>query len=100
MSKRLKILLPILGGLIILLGVVGYFAYLQSQISFLSVSTKPSEAIIFVDEKEIGRTPIVEKVPAGKYHLRLEKEGFKSIETEVELLPRQNKMVGYNLEEQ
>lgn len=47
----------------------------------LSVSTSPGDALVFLDGKELGRTPIVDaKIPRKARLLRLEKPGFSSLE--------------------
>jgi hypothetical protein len=44
----------------------------------LSVISQPSEAVVFIDGTEAGKTPFsTDKLPAGSYDVRLEKEGYE-----------------------
>lgn len=44
----------------------------------LSVISQPSEAVVFVDGTETGKTPFsTDKLTAGSYDVRLEKEGYE-----------------------
>jgi len=51
----------------------------SSSANTLSVISQPSEAIVFIDGTEAGKTPFSnDKLTAGSYDVRLEKEGYES----------------------
>ncbi|MFA5776378.1 MAG: PEGA domain-containing protein [Patescibacteria group bacterium] len=50
----------------------------SSSANTLSVISQPSEAIVFIDGTEAGKTPFsTDKLTAGSYDVRLEKEGYE-----------------------
>ena len=53
---------------------------LQPLLFSLEVETTPPGALIFLDDKEVGRSPrVLEKLPAtGQHHLRLQKKGYQN----------------------
>jgi len=50
-----------------------------------SLQSDPSGASVFLNESELGTTPLNDSIPPGNYILRLEKEGFVSIEESIAL---------------
>jgi hypothetical protein len=50
----------------------------SSSVNTLSVISQPSEAVVFIDGTETGKTPFsTDKLTAGSYEIRLEKEGYE-----------------------
>lgn len=48
----------------------------------ISISSTPSGALVWVNDREVGRTPVeVEFLYYGEYDLRLEREGYEPIMT-------------------
>lgn len=46
----------------------------------LTIDTRPDEALVWVNGRELGRTPLsVELTYYGEYELRLERDGYTSI---------------------
>lgn len=52
----------------------------------LEISSDPDGAEIYVDDKYVGNTPSVLRLPAGSHALRLELHGFLTWEREIEVL--------------
>lgn len=49
-----------------------------------TVRTQPSGAEVMLDRERIGKTPIINRqVPAGKYHLRLSRPNYQTIEENI-----------------
>ena len=65
------------------------------QIGALSVTSVPKGAQVFLDDAELSdRTPTLQKrILPGTYHLRLNKEGYKPWEREVEIKSKQTTIV-------
>src|ERR1700682_1024345 len=51
----------------------------------LSVESEPVGALVLLDGKERGRTPLIAAVPAGRHQLLLQKEGRREVSTELEM---------------
>jgi len=52
----------------------------------LEVTTRPSDAQIFINERSYGKSPIKTRLPRGAtYQLRIEKDDYKPKELEIEL---------------
>lgn len=49
----------------------------------LNITTTPAEAEITIDEQAWGKSPLTAKLEPGKHLLRVEKEGYKPIQTYV-----------------
>ena len=46
--------------------------------AFINIVGYPAGAEVFIDEEEVGITPIYQKMLKwGKYHVRIEKEGYE-----------------------
>ncbi len=58
----------------------------------LKLSSKPTEAYVYVNGEYKGKTPIVLKLPPGKYFVRIVKKGYEPAELIIVLTP------GYSLE--
>jgi formylglycine-generating enzyme required for sulfatase activity/serine/threonine protein kinase len=64
----------------------------------LQIESQPPGAAVLLDGKRLGSTPFtVGRVAPGAYHLWLEKEGYKTVELEMDLT--QDTIVSLNLEE-
>ncbi len=79
--KRLP-LAAVLGPLaLIILAIVGYLlikpkAGGAADVFSLSLDSNPEAVLVFLDNRELGTTPIKKDIAPGKYTLKLEKEGF------------------------
>lgn len=47
------------------------------QVGKLVITSEPSEAKVYIDDKFVGITPLTHDKPVGKYKLVLKKEGFR-----------------------
>lgn len=64
----------------------------------LSLISEPSEAIVFVDGTEAGKTPYsTDKLTEGAYDVRLEKEGYESISERINVVKGQKVNVSFKL---
>ena len=60
---------------------VGYEVEVTIRVGELAVSSDPSGATVYLDGKEVGKTPVVApKVRPGRHQVRLELEGFDPYE--------------------
>jgi len=50
---------------------------LVPQIGKLVITSEPSEAKVYIDDKYVGVTPLTHDKPVGKYKVVLKKEGFR-----------------------
>lgn len=67
--------------------------------SALTISSRPEDAIVFVNDKQYNNTPTaLTSLPPGVYVIRLEKTGFEPAEREVTLTPGQGAEVIVDLE--
>ncbi len=79
--KRLPIA-AVLGPLaLIILVVVGYLLIKPkgggaADVFSLSLDSDPKAVLVYLDNRELGTTPIKEDIAPGSYSLKLEKEGF------------------------
>jgi hypothetical protein len=55
------------------------------NVGYLLVESQPADANILVDGAAIARTPVTIEMPAGRYHLIVEKQGYKRWEAWVEV---------------
>lgn len=68
--------------------VLAYFFYQQTRANnrqTLTIHTLPKDATVFVDQKKINSQPAVISVQAGRYEVRVERFGFKTITYLVEV---------------
>jgi hypothetical protein len=60
---------------------IGYGVEVSIRVGELAVSSDPSGAKMYLDGKEVGKTPfLASKVRSGKHQIRLEMEGFDPYE--------------------
>lgn len=82
-NKRLPGLLLISILLILILGgLLGYQYLYLPRLTTLFVNTDPSDATVFIDGKEVGKTPYQNDVWKGKHTVKVEKDGVVQEETE------------------
>jgi serine/threonine protein kinase len=58
---------------------------LKSVFLRLSITTNPSEASVFIDDQEVGLSPIKKSVPSGLHKFKIEKEGYRIIEESIQV---------------
>lgn len=46
----------------------------------LAVRTEPSGAVVYINENQVGRSPLVESLKPGVYRVRVKKRGYASQE--------------------
>lgn len=64
----------------------------------LSVISEPSEAVVFIDGTEAGKTPFsTDKLSAGSYDVRLEKEGYEPQSGRLNILKDQKLNASFKL---
>jgi len=64
----------------------------------LSVISQPSEAVVFIDGTEAGKTPFsTDKLSAGSYDVRLEKEGYEPQSGRLNILKDQKLNASFKL---
>jgi len=56
----------------------------------VEIDTKPSEAEIFIDGKNIGLTPLDLDIMEGQHTLEIKKNGFKNFTTEIAVKAKEN----------
>ena len=56
----------------------------------VEINTKPSEAEIFIDGKNIGLTPLDLDIMEGQHTLEIKKNGFKNFTTEIAVKAKEN----------
>lgn len=60
---------------------------LEKAQSKLNVSSSPSDAEVFLDNKKIGTTPLIDYcVEAGKYNLRIVKNGYDAVSQTLDIV--------------
>lgn len=99
MKKRFWVLLIIFAVLLIgLLGLLYYqYVYYPSEGS-LGIATRPDGATVIINGEVVGITPVEFKRKVGTYLLKIEKEGYKTIEQEVEIKGAKLDVLGFVLE--
>lgn len=60
-------------------------AEMTGSTATLSVTSEPNGAVVFVDDEEVGTTPLVQTLTIGTYDIRVESDGFFPFETRTEL---------------
>jgi hypothetical protein len=65
--------------------------------SRLLISSYPSQAQVWIDEKPVGTTPLLLIVPPGKYKIELRGSREESAKQEVALLPKEIREVAVKL---
>ncbi len=75
-------------------------ADLQNLVGFLEVQSSPSGALVKIDDKSAGKTPLLAyQVPANQeIDLSLELQGFKTYQNEISLAPGQNLRIYHAME--
>lgn len=63
------------------------------NLGFLSVTSDPSSAGVFLEKREVGMTPLTKQVPSGEYSVVVSKEGYE--EAKNRLLSRQTRQKRY-----
>jgi hypothetical protein len=58
---------------------------LEQKMGLLELSSTPSKALIIIDDKEMGYTPMSLKLPAGSHKVRLSKDGYHDYEETVDV---------------
>jgi hypothetical protein len=67
---------------------VALTAILQIQPGSVSIISKPSEALVFLDDREVGNTPVtITELSPGTYMLEVKTEGYESWSNRVEVIP-------------
>jgi len=56
-----------------------------SKTGAISVKTYPTNALLYIDNKEMGRTPESRVLETGRHSIRIEKEGFHYWEKEINI---------------
>ncbi len=66
-----------------------YFEYKLTKIELVNVqfNSNPTNAKIFINDKEKGKTNLVYKLLPGKYKIKVVKLGYLNFEKEIEVLP-------------
>ena len=57
----------------------------QPICGFIDVTTYPSRADVYVDDKLMGQSPIIKSIPVGYHELRVEKDGYSSMKRNIEI---------------
>ena len=57
--------------------------YPRIETGYVSVTSNPDGASIFLDDKELGKTPFEENIDIGDYTLRLKKQGYQDYEAQI-----------------
>ena len=71
---------------------------LEKLTSKLTIKTNPADAIVKIDGKVIGKTPLVDcEIEKGEYTINITKEGYKKYEKTIDL-NNATKNIGVNLE--
>ena len=65
---------------------VGYGVEVAVRVGELAVSSDPSGAAVYLDRKEVGKTPLaLSKVRLGRHQIRVQREGQENWEREVDI---------------
>lgn len=94
--KILKIIVIVFALLIMSYTIVGFVQYVNNKNNGsgiqgdkyainVSISSTPSEANVYIDEVFEGKTPIMVDLPEGKYNLKMNITGYKSIKTGLDI---------------
>lgn len=83
---RKSILILILLGVF---GIGGAFVYYRYLSGLLIVTSFPKEAIVDVDDKTRGKTPLFERLIIGRHRVEVYKRGYGRVKREIELKARQ-----------
>ena len=67
---------------------------LKPMFSPVTIESKPAGAVVTVDEREVGVTPVTTELDAGSYTLRLAAEGFKAWETAIQVQADKPQRIG------
>ncbi len=51
----------------------------------ITISSIPSGASVYIDNKHTGQTPITQTLTAGKYGIKIQKEGYEEYTTQIEI---------------
>ncbi|MCD6508139.1 PEGA domain-containing protein [Candidatus Poribacteria bacterium] len=84
MRKSILILI-----LLVILGIGGAFIYYRYLSGLLIVTSFPNEAIVDVDDKTRGETPLFERLIIGKHKVEVYKRGYGRVRREIKLKARQ-----------
>ena len=64
---------------------------LESGTVKLSIRTTPSQAVVFLGDKELGKSPLIKSIDPGKYSVRIIKEGYNVVEETLSLTSNINR---------
>lgn len=64
---------------------------LQSGTVLLSIRTTPSQAVVFLGDKELGKSPLKKSIAPGKHSFRIIKEGYNVVEETLSITSNINK---------
>ena len=64
---------------------------LHSGTVILSIRTTPSQAVVFLGDKELGKSPLRKSIAPGKHSFRIIKEGYNVVEETLSITSNINK---------
>jgi len=91
-------------GILLLMGVVTFtsvflYQYWKPKYGSLIVKTSPPGAVIFVDGKQRGITPLtIGELRSGGHQIKAVKEGYKDLVQQLEVIPYATENVHWNLD--
>ncbi|MCB1173341.1 MAG: PEGA domain-containing protein [Leptospiraceae bacterium] len=65
------------------------------DLTSLSIESDPPDMMVFLEESYLGRTPLTANAVPGNYTIRLQKEGFQSLQRSVTIAPRKTEQLLY-----
>jgi len=72
------------GGLVVLLGAaLAFLATRRPESGEIHLATNPSAALVTIDGKTVGQTPLTVQLPARMHHVVIRKDGYKTIERDI-----------------
>lgn len=69
----------------------------EELLASLFINSNPTAALLFINNKKVGLTPIQEKLKPGTYQIKLEKRGFEVYEQSLKLVKKQQKSLRIRL---
>ncbi len=83
---------------IFVLVIFSFFTYFYLLRGTISISSNPSNANVYINERFVGTTPYETKVFKGKYEIRISKDGFEEYSATVDIKGNKRETVSSDLE--
>ncbi len=84
--------------LLVLVAIIYFWVKISEQQAYVTISTQPAQAQVFINGQFQGRTPLTAfKISSGRIHILVQKKGFKNADTLIQLAGGKNYTFNFRL---